>query len=91
MVWGARYAAALNDRGLDRVGLSPSTGLEYLPRDRARAKIEALASAARIAALTEPDELRAALDPRALDKRTAAYGGVVPRPARVGSAAGDQP
>lgn len=91
MVWGARYAAALNDRGLDRVGLSPSTGLEYLPRDRARAKIEALASAARAAALTDPDQLRAALDPRALDKRTAAYGGVVPRPARVGSAAGEQP
>jgi 5-methyltetrahydropteroyltriglutamate--homocysteine methyltransferase len=28
MVWAARYAASLGDRGLERVALSPSTGLE---------------------------------------------------------------
>jgi 5-methyltetrahydropteroyltriglutamate--homocysteine methyltransferase len=50
MVNAARYAASLGDRGPDRVGLSPSTGLEYLPRDRARAKIQAVGAAARAAA-----------------------------------------
>jgi 5-methyltetrahydropteroyltriglutamate--homocysteine methyltransferase len=78
MVWGARYAAALNGRGLERVGLSPSTGLEFLPRDRARAKIEALAVAAQKAAIIDPEELKKVLDPRAVDKRLAAYGRYVP-------------
>lgn len=79
MVWAARYAAALGGRGIDRVGLSPSTGLEYLPRDRARTKIEALAKAAAKAALTDPDELKASLDPRAVDSRSAALGRYEPR------------
>jgi 5-methyltetrahydropteroyltriglutamate--homocysteine methyltransferase len=79
MVWAARYAAALGGRGVDRVGLSPSTGLEYLPRDRARTKIEALAKAAAKAALTDPDELKASLDPRAVDSRSAALGRYEPR------------
>lgn len=74
MVWGARYAAALNGRGLDRVGLAPSAGLEYLPRDRAKAKIEALGEAAAVAAISDPDELRRSLDPRAVDSRSAALG-----------------
>ncbi len=74
MVWGARYAASLNARGLDRVGLSPSAGLEYLPRDRAKAKVEALGEAARVAAITDDDELRRSLDPRAVDIRSAALG-----------------
>jgi 5-methyltetrahydropteroyltriglutamate--homocysteine methyltransferase len=45
MAAAGRYAASLSDRGPERVGLAPSTGLEYLPRDRARSKIEALARA----------------------------------------------
>jgi len=65
MVWAAHYAASTSGRGLERVGLSPSTGLEYLPRDRAKAKIELLGRAARHAAGT-PDELISALDPRAV-------------------------
>jgi 5-methyltetrahydropteroyltriglutamate--homocysteine methyltransferase len=63
LVSAARYAASLGGRGLDRVGLSPSTGLEYLPRDRARAKIRALGAAARKAAETSPDQLAAAVEP----------------------------
>jgi len=74
MVWAAHYAASTSGRGIDRVGLSPSTGLEYLPRDRAKAKIEAVAEAARKAAIADPEELAAALDPRAVDKRSAALG-----------------
>ncbi len=82
MIWAARYAASLNARGLDRVGLAPSTGLEYLPRDRARAKIEALAEAARKAGLPA-ESLAGEIDPRAVDARSAALGryepGVRPR------------
>ena len=65
MAWSARYAAALGRRGLDRVALSPSTGLEYLPRDRARAKITALGDAARKAEAAGSTGLRAVLDPAA--------------------------
>jgi 5-methyltetrahydropteroyltriglutamate--homocysteine methyltransferase len=65
VVSAARYAASLGGRGLDRVGLSPSAGLEYLPRDRARAKIQALGAAARKAAETSPDELADARQPAA--------------------------
>ena len=76
MVWAARYAASLGDRGPDRVGLSPSTGLEYLPRDRARAKIQALGAVARKAAGADGGELQAVMDPRAmrLDARDASAG-----------------
>lgn len=47
VIVAVRRAAASRGRGSDRVGLAPSTGLEYLPRDRAKAKIEALGEAVR--------------------------------------------
>jgi 5-methyltetrahydropteroyltriglutamate--homocysteine methyltransferase len=71
LVSAARYAASLGGRGLDRVGLSPSTGLEYLPRDRARAKIRALGAAARRAAETPLDERSATFEPQAAAAGTA--------------------
>ncbi len=74
MVWAARYAAAINRRGLDRVGLAPSAGVERLSRDAARLKVARLAAAARTAAITDDEELRAVLDPRAVDARSAALG-----------------
>ena len=40
--WAGQYAAAMHLRGADRVGLAPSTSLEHLPRERARAKIDLL-------------------------------------------------
>ncbi len=40
-------AAAAGGRGRARVGIAPSASLEYLPRDRARAKIEHLGRVAR--------------------------------------------
>jgi 5-methyltetrahydropteroyltriglutamate--homocysteine methyltransferase len=83
MIWAARYASAINDRGLDRVGLAPSTGLEYLPRDRAKQKIEALGRAAATAAIRDPEALKESLDPRAVDARTAALGRYVPAGAGV--------
>lgn len=74
MIWAAHYAASTGGRGLDRVALAPSTSLEYLPRDRAKAKIEALAEAARKATIADPEELAKAIDPRAVDARSAALG-----------------
>lgn len=74
LVWGARYAASLGGRGPERVGLSTSIGLEGLSRRQARAKLGALAEAARVAELTDPDELKRSLDPRAVDARSAALG-----------------
>jgi 5-methyltetrahydropteroyltriglutamate--homocysteine methyltransferase len=65
MVWAARYAASLGERGLERVALSPSTGLEYLPRDRARAKIQALGAAARKAAQSDGPGAAEAVAPAA--------------------------
>lgn len=75
MVWAARYAAALGGRGLDRVGLAPSAGLEALPRDVARAKLAGLARAAAVAAITDPGELAAAMDPRAVSAHTGDFVG----------------
>jgi methionine synthase II (cobalamin-independent) len=74
LVWGARYAASLGGRGPERVGLSTSIGLEGLSRRQARAKLASLAEAARVAELTDPDELKRSLDPRAVDARSAALG-----------------
>jgi hypothetical protein len=44
--WAAYYAASLGGRGLDRVGLASSMGLESLPREAARRKLGALVAAA---------------------------------------------
>jgi methionine synthase II (cobalamin-independent) len=40
--WSAQYAAAAARRGPDRVGLATAGGMDQLPRDRARAKIDLL-------------------------------------------------
>jgi methionine synthase II (cobalamin-independent) len=77
MVWAAHYAASTQHRGLDRVGVAPSTGLEYLPRDRAKAKIESLGAAARHAAGASDEVVRSAPPPAAMARR---------QPAGVGEA-----
>jgi 5-methyltetrahydropteroyltriglutamate--homocysteine methyltransferase len=41
-----RIARALERRGVDEIHLQPSCGLEYLPRDRARRKLERMAEIA---------------------------------------------
>lgn len=61
MIRASRRAALAGDRGLDLVGLAPSTGLDYLPRDRAKMKIEALAAAARAAEESDPAAVPAAV------------------------------
>ena len=78
LVWGAQYAASIAARGLVRVGLANASGLAGLSWERARAKVRALGEAARLAALSTPDDLAAALDPRAVDIRSAAAGRYIP-------------
>ncbi|MET1232644.1 MAG: hypothetical protein ABWY52_07315 [Candidatus Limnocylindrales bacterium] len=64
-VWAARYGASMGARGLDRIGLAPSVGLERLPLEAARAKLRALAEAAAVAGLGG-QELRNAMPKKAL-------------------------
>lgn len=74
LVWAAHYAASTGRRGLVRVGLANASDLGGLTRERARRKVAALAEAARLASSASEAELAAALDPRAVDKRSAAMG-----------------
>jgi methionine synthase II (cobalamin-independent) len=74
LIWASHYAASTGGRGLVRVGLANASSLGGLSRERAHAKVEVLATAARLAAAASPDELAAALDPRAVDIRSAATG-----------------
>ncbi len=78
LVWAAQYAASTGGRGLVRVGLANASSLDGLTRERARAKVKALGDAARIAATSSADDLARALDPRAIDIRSAATGRYVP-------------
>jgi hypothetical protein len=77
LLWAARYAAASKGRGIDRVGLATSGSLAELPWDVAATKIRRLGEAARLVT-SSPEERRHALDPRAVDKRSAALGRVEP-------------
>lgn len=79
LVWAAHYAASTAGRGLVRVGLANASSLGALSRERARGKLEALAEAARIAAVGPGDKMAALLDPRAVDIRSAALGRFTPR------------
>jgi methionine synthase II (cobalamin-independent) len=81
LVWAARYAAS--GRGLDRVGLANAPGLDRVAWDVAIAKLERVAKAASIAALPSRDALARAMDPRAVDIRSAALGRYEPRPRRT--------
>jgi hypothetical protein len=81
LVWAARYAAGSQGRGMARVGLATSGSLAALPWDDAATKVRRLGEAARIAG-APPDQRDAALDPRAVDIRSAALGRVEPRPTR---------
>lgn len=80
LVWAAHYAASTGGRGLVRVGLANASSLAGLDREQARRKVTLLAEAARLASLEDPRELAALLDPRAVDKRSAAMGSYRPRP-----------
>ena len=78
LVWAAHYAASTKGRGLARVGLANAPGLERGSWEAASRKFVRLADAARIAALESASELAEALDPRAVNSRSAALGRAVP-------------
>jgi methionine synthase II (cobalamin-independent) len=73
LLWAASYAASSQGRGRDRVGLSTASSLASLPWDVATRKLERLGAAAQLV-LLPADDLRASLDPRSIDARTAALG-----------------
>jgi methionine synthase II (cobalamin-independent) len=77
-VWAAHYAASTGGRGLARVGLGTAGGLAGLPWAVAADKLRRLGGAARVAGLP-PGAQADALDPRAVDIRTAALGRHAPR------------
>ncbi len=79
LLWAARYAAASAGRGIDRVGLATSGSMGALIWDEAATKVRRLGEAARLVTAS-PEERRQALDPRAIDSRSAALGRVEPSP-----------
>lgn len=73
LLWAAGYAASTASRGPERVGLATAGSLAPLAWDVAVGKLERLGAAARLA--DAPVEVRkAAIDPRAVDIRSAAVG-----------------
>ena len=85
LLWAAGYAASMNGRGGDRVGLAVAGGLAGLSWEIAERKMARLGHAARLAA-APAQEAAAELDPRAINSRSAALGRPVParRTRRVG-------
>jgi hypothetical protein len=79
LLWAADYAAGSRGRGMDRVGLATSGSLADLPWDVAATKVRRLGEAARLVTASAEERL-AAIDPRAIDSRSAALGRAAPRP-----------
>ena len=71
LLWAAGYAASSEARGWDRVGLATAGPLVDLPWDVAAAKVRRLGEVSRLATAS-PEARRAAIDPRAINARTAA-------------------
>ncbi|HSL77110.1 MAG TPA: hypothetical protein VK867_09205 [Candidatus Limnocylindrales bacterium] len=78
LLWAARYAAGSKGRGVARVGLATSGSMRELSWDEAATKVRRLGDAVRIASMPTEAQ-RAAIDPRAVDARSAALGRVEPR------------
>jgi hypothetical protein len=85
LVWAAGYAAASNGRGMDRVGLANAPSLATAPWAVARRKLEVVVRAAELLALRDPERMKAAMDPRAVDSRSAALGRYDPPPRSKGT------
>ena len=81
LLWAAGYAASTRGRGPARVGLATAGSLAALPWDAAVAKVRRLGEGALLATLPV-EERRAAIDPRAVDSRSAALGRYEPRASR---------
>jgi len=81
LLWAAGYAASTGGRGAARVGLATAGSLRALSWEVAATKVRRLGEAARLAA-APMDERLAAVDPRAIDARSAALGRYVPKAPR---------
>jgi hypothetical protein len=79
LLWAARYAASSGRRGMDRVGLATSGSLADVSWDEAATRVRRLGDATRLVTAS-PEDLLAAIDPRAIDSRSAALGRPAPRP-----------
>ena len=91
MLWAAGYAASTGGRGAARVGLGTAGSLERLPWADAAEKVRRLGEACRLAVAPREERL-AAIDPRAVDIRSAGLGRYSPgRPRRVRRPAGGDP
>ncbi len=73
LLWAAAQAAASGGRGLARVGLATASSLAALSWPVAMTKLARLGEAVRLAGLPR-DERLAAIDPRAVDSRSAGLG-----------------
>ncbi len=74
LVWAVQYAASTRLRGTRQVGLATAGSMAGCTWQEARARLAVLHEAATIASSEDPDEVRRALDPRAVDIRSAALG-----------------
>jgi hypothetical protein len=81
LLWAAGYAGSTGGRGAARVGLATAGSLADLSWEVAARKVRRLGEAARLAAAPREERLRA-IDPRAIDARSAALGRYEPRPPR---------
>jgi hypothetical protein len=75
LLWAARYAAGSKGRGVARVGLATSGSMRDLSWDEAATKVRRVGDAVRIASMPTGEQ-RSAIDPRAVDARSAALGRV---------------
>src|SRR5687768_5674794 len=82
LLWAARYAASTRGRGPARVGLATAGSLASLSWSVAAEEVRRVGWAARLAAAPS-DEALAAIDPRAVDKRSAALGRYEPKADRA--------
>ncbi len=89
LIYAARYAASTRGRGLVRVGLAPAGSMAHLGHADARSRLETVVRAAELA-VSSPEEIGRAIDPRAADIRSAALGRYAPgRPAPLGMVSPD--
>ncbi|MEO5703576.1 MAG: hypothetical protein ABIZ52_08925 [Candidatus Limnocylindrales bacterium] len=79
LLWAAHYAASTAGRGNARIGIGSAGSYANLTWAAALRKLQALGTAARLAALPPGEELANAVDPRSISARRAALGSMARR------------
>jgi methionine synthase II (cobalamin-independent) len=83
LAYAIGYAASTRGRGHDRVGVATSNDMDSLDAAAAEVKMRRIGEIARLYG-EPPGTLARALDPRAIDIRSAAHGRYAPAPERKG-------